>query len=110
MPLKDIQKDVDDWTSQFEPQYWEPHQILARLMEETGELAREINHRWGVKKKKSSEELKELEDELADILFTICCLANSKGIQLDSSWQNMMKKLRTRDNNRFEKVEIEKKL
>jgi len=31
MSLKDIQKQVDEWTSQFTPQYWQPHEILARL-------------------------------------------------------------------------------
>jgi len=103
MSLKKIQNDVDEWTSQFKPQYWEPHEILARLMEETGELAREINHLYGIKKKKFPEESKELGGEIADIFFTLCCLANSKGIDLDESWQRMMDKLRSRDNDRFEK-------
>jgi len=103
MSLKKIQNDVDEWTSQFKPQYWEPHEILARLMEETGELAREVNHLYGIKKKKFPEESKELGDEIADIFFTLCCLANSKGIDLDESWQKMMNKLRSRDNDRFEK-------
>lgn len=44
MSLKNIQSDVEKWTSQFEPQYWPPYEILARLTEETGELAREVNH------------------------------------------------------------------
>lgn len=52
--MKDIerfQREVDEWTSQFDPQYWPPHEIMTRLMEETGELAREVNHRFGTKKK-----------------------------------------------------------
>jgi len=103
MSLKDIQKEVHEWTAQFSPQYWEPHQILARFVEETGELAREINHRWGPKKKKSTEELRELSDEISDVLFTLCCLANSKGIDLEDSWKNMMEKITNRDKNRFDK-------
>ena len=36
-----MQGEVDKWTSQFEPQYWQPHEILARLIEEViGELSR----------------------------------------------------------------------
>jgi len=103
MTLKKIQDDVDEWTSQFNLQYWKPHEILANLIEETGELALEINRLYGPKKKKSSDEIKELAGEIADILFTLCCLANSKGIDLDESWQKMMEKLRNRDNDRFEK-------
>jgi NTP pyrophosphatase (non-canonical NTP hydrolase) len=103
MSLKEVQKDVEDWVSQYKIGYFEPHQILARLIEEVGELAREINHLYGPKKKKSSEETKEMSDEMADIIFTLCCLANSKGIDLDESWQRMMDKIRTRDDKRFEK-------
>ena len=104
MYLRKIQDDVDKWTSQFDPQYWKPHEILARFVEETGELAREINNVYGPKKKKSSEETRELGGEIADLLFTICCLANSLGISLDECWGQMMDKLRSRDNNRFERA------
>lgn len=103
MTLKNLQDEVDKWTSQFKLQYWQPHEILARLMEETGELAREINHLHGPKKKKDSEDNRKLEDEIADIIFTLCCLANSKGINLDEAWQMVMDKCYNRDNNRYEK-------
>ena len=103
MSLKDIQKQVDDWTSQFKIQYWTPHEILVRLMEETGELAREINHLYGPKKKKSTEEVREMEDEIGDVIFTLACLANSKGIDLDKAFQRVMDKHHGRDNSRFER-------
>ncbi|PIY78647.1 MAG: nucleotide pyrophosphohydrolase, partial [Parcubacteria group bacterium CG_4_10_14_0_8_um_filter_35_7] len=67
MEIKKYQDEVDKWTSQFTPQYWSPHEILARVTEEVGELAREVNARFGPKKKKPSEETKELGDEIADI-------------------------------------------
>lgn len=103
MLLKDCQKEVDTWTSQFKIQYWQPHEILARLVEEVGELARGINDLYGPKKKKSSEETKELADEMADIIFTLCCLANSKGIELDKAFKRVMDKCYGRDNDRYEK-------
>ena len=105
MNLKDIQKQVDEWTSQFTPQYWQPHEILARLSEEVGELAREINHIYGQKKKKSTEETKEMADEIADIIFTLSCLANSQKISLDESWKKMIEKYEKRDSERFKKKE-----
>ena len=103
MPLKEIQKQTDIFTSQFTPQYWQPLEILTRLTEETGELAREINHRWGPKKKKSTEEKKAIGEEMADIIFTVCCLANSQNIDLDEAWDLKFKIISERDKDRFEK-------
>ena len=103
MSLKDAQKQVDEWTSQYKIQYWQPHEILARLIEEVGELAREINDIYGPKKKKSGEDVKEIEDEIADIIFTIICLANSQGIDLDEAFKKVMDKCYGRDNDRYEK-------
>ncbi len=104
MTLKEIQEQVDKWTGQFKPQYWQPLEILARLTEENGELARELNDRFGAKKKKSSEELNEVGDEISDMIFTLCCLANSQKIDLDNYFNKMMQeKQYGRDNNRYEK-------
>lgn len=103
MTLKDVQKEVDDWVTQYKIGYWKPHEILVRLMEETGELAREINHIYGPKKKKSTEEKKELSDEMGDIIFTLGCLANSLDINLDDSFKQVMDKCYGRDKDRFEK-------
>ncbi len=104
MSFKKIQRDVDKWTGQFNPQYWPSYEILARLIEETGELAREINDLYGIKKKKKGEKKNSLGQELTDIIFTVVCLANSQGIDLSKEWEKMVKsKLYGRDKNRFEK-------
>ncbi|MDP2749476.1 MAG: MazG nucleotide pyrophosphohydrolase domain-containing protein [Nanoarchaeota archaeon] len=104
MTLKNIQEDVDKWTGQFKPQYWTPHEILARLTEENGELAREVNHLFGTKKKKSSEQESSMGQELSDIIFTVVCMANSQGIDLQKEWEQMMnEKQYGRDKNRFDK-------
>jgi len=103
MALKEIQKEVDTWINQYKIGYWKPHEILARLTEETGELAREINHIYGPKKKKSSEELKDLSDEIADVIFTLSCLANSLNIDLDEAFKRTMNKYYGRDKDRYEK-------
>lgn len=103
MSLKDAQNKVDQWIKQYEDEYWDPHILLARLTEEVGELAREINAQFGPKVKKSSEVAKEIEDELGDLIFAICCLANSQKIDLDQAFQKAMDKCYGRDNNRFKK-------
>jgi NTP pyrophosphatase (non-canonical NTP hydrolase) len=101
--MKNFQKQVDDWVNQYKIGYFKPLEILARLTEEVGELAREINHRFGPKKKKPTEETKEIGDEMADIIFTLACLANSLGIDLDKHFQNVMDKCYGRDKDRYEK-------
>lgn len=101
--MNEIQKQVDEWAQQFKVPYWQPHEILARLMEEIGELAREINHRFGPKKKKLDESMKDLEEEMGDIIFTLACLANSLTLNLDEGWQRVMDKCYGRDKDRYEK-------
>jgi NTP pyrophosphatase (non-canonical NTP hydrolase) len=103
MALKEIQTDADKWIQQYKLGYFKPHEIMVRLMEETGELAREINHEFGPKKKKEGEKDNEIGDEIADIFFTLACMANSLNIDLDEKWAKMMDKLYKRDNNRWEK-------
>ena len=101
--MKDYQKRVDDWISQYKLGYFKPLEILARLTEEVGELAREINHRYGPKKKKSTEKENDLGDEIADVIYTLVCLANSLNIDLDKYLNRVLKKYSTRDKDRWEK-------
>lgn len=101
MDIKDMQNEVDRWISQFEEGYWHPLSMLARMTEEVGELAREINHRYGQKPKKSDEQEGDLALELADILFIIICLANSLDLDLETAFREMMDKYRQRDSNRW---------
>ncbi len=105
MTFKNAQEQVDNWISQFKEGYWKPHEIMVRLLEETGELAREINHTFGPKKKKSIEEKKDMESEIGDIIFTLCCLANSQGIDLKQCFQRSIDKCHGRDSKRFERID-----
>ena len=49
--MEQMQQEVDDYISQFKAGYFSPLANLARMTEEVGELAREINHHFGEKKK-----------------------------------------------------------
>lgn len=101
--MKDYQKRVDKWISKYKLGYFKPLEILARMIEEVGEVAREINHRFGPKKKKVEEKENDLGDELADVIYTIICLANSQNIDLDKHLNRVLKKYDTRDKDRWEK-------
>ena len=101
--MKKIQKQVDDWVKQYKIGYFKPFEALARLTEEVGELAREINHTFGPKKKKATEKNNAISDELGDIIFTITCIANPLKIDLDKSFKGVMNKVNKRDKTRWEK-------
>lgn len=101
MDIREMQKEVDAWIGQFEEGYWHPLSMLARLTEEVGELAREINHRYGQKPKKATEPDGDLSLELADILFIIICYANSLNIDLEDAFKKVMEKYKRRDSMRW---------
>ena len=103
MSLKGLQEQVDEWIRQYKIGYFQPLEIIARLAEECGEVARELNHLYGSKPKKPTEEKRELGQEIADVIFTLCCLANSQGIDLDAAWKEIMDKCYARDTDRWEK-------
>jgi NTP pyrophosphatase (non-canonical NTP hydrolase) len=103
--ISEAQHRVDAWISKFEEGYWPPLTNLARLIEEVGELAREMNHRFGHKTKREDEPDQDLAIELADVLFVLLVIANEQGIDLDESLERVLEKYRTRDSERWTPVE-----
>lgn len=101
MDIRGAQAKVDEWISQFEEGYWPPMHNLARLMEEVGELARELNHLYGSKPKRADEPEQELAIELADVLFVLLVIANERNIDLDQALERVLEKYRARDSHRW---------
>ncbi len=102
-----MQKRVNDYISQFKEGYFSPLAMMARFTEEVGELAREVNHSFGEKPKKSSEEANSIENELGDILFVALSFANSLNIDVSEAFDQAMTKIETRDKERWTKKETE---
>ncbi|UJW57719.1 nucleotide pyrophosphohydrolase [Salipaludibacillus agaradhaerens] len=103
--IADMQQEVDAYISQFKEGYFSPLAMMARLTEEMGELAREINHFYGEKPKKHSEEEKSMEQEMGDVLFVMICMANSLDIDLEEAFRLVMSKFQKRDKDRWTKIE-----
>lgn len=101
MSLAEAQARVDAWIAQFEEGYFDPLTNMARLSEEVGELAREVNHRFGQKTKKKDEADGDMAMEMADILFVLICMANREGIDLQEAFDRMMAKVEGRDATRW---------
>jgi NTP pyrophosphatase (non-canonical NTP hydrolase) len=99
--IAEAQRAVDAWVGQFAEGYWPPLSNLARLVEEVGELARELNHRYGHKLKKPDEPGQDLALELGDILFVLIAIANEQKIDLDAAFAQVLEKYRVRDSDRW---------
>lgn len=97
----EMQQRVDDYISQFKVGYFSPLAQMARLTEELGEMAREVNHHYGDKPKKESEQDKAIEDELGDMLFVLISFANSLNIDLSDAFNRSITKIETRDKDRW---------
>lgn len=102
--MAEMQREVDRYISQFKEGYFSPLSMMARMSEEVGELAREVNHKFGEKPKKPEEADNSIEMELGDILFIAICFANSLGIDLAEAHDKVMHKFNTRDADRWTKI------
>ena len=97
MEIKEAQAKVDHWIQTIGVRYFNELTNMAVLMEEVGELARIMARRYGEQSEKESDKNKDLGDEMADILFLLCCLANQTGIYLDAALEKNLAKKTERD-------------
>ena len=73
---------------------------MAQLTEEVGEVARIISRRYGEQSEKESDKLKDLGEELADVLFVVICLANQTGVDLSEAFAKKLDLKTKRDHDR----------
>ncbi len=97
MTLKEAQETVDKWINTTGVRYFNELTNLALLMEEVGELARIIARRYGEQSEKDSDKTKNLNDEIADVLFVLLCLANQTGVDLTEAFTQNLEKKSLRD-------------
>lgn len=99
MGLKDTQSKVNKWIEEYGIRYFNELTNLAQLTEEVGEVARIISRRYGEQSEKESDKNKDLGEELADVIFVVCCLANQTGIDLEEAFNKKIsiKSLRDKD-------------
>ena len=100
MDLNILQKKVDDWINKYGVRYFNELTNMAQLTEEVGEVARIISRVYGEQSIKKGEEINDLGEELADVLFVLVCLANQTGVDLEKSFNNKLDKKSKRDKTR----------
>ena len=105
MSIKSTQKIVDNWIKEHGVRYFNELTNMAQLTEEVGEVARIIARRYGEQSEKESDKVKELGEELADVLFVVLCLANQTGVDLQEAFDRRMEKKTKRDHDRHQNNE-----
>jgi len=100
LSLKEYQKKIDKWILNHGG-YWSPLSMFSAIVEELGELAREINHLEGFKPKKSDESATTIGEELADVIFALICVANYYKIDINQELDLVIEKFTRRNSNRF---------
>lgn len=91
---------MDEWIKTYGVRYFNELTNMAILTEEVGEVARIIARRYGEQSFKSGEEKTDLDDELADVLWVLLCLANQTGTDLTAAFEKNLQKKTARDNKR----------
>lgn len=97
--LKSAQDKVDAWIKEIGVRYFSELTNTAMLMEEVGELARVMARKFGEQSFKEGEE-ENLEEEMADVLWVLICLANQTGVDLETAFLKNIEKKTQRDKDR----------
>ena len=70
---------------------------MAQLVEEVGELSRIMSRTYGEQSFKEEDKKSTLDDELADIMFVLICIANQTGVDLTKAFRENIEKKTGRD-------------
>ena len=97
MTIEQAQTDVDNWIKTIGVRYFNELTNLGILMEEVGELARVMARRYGEQSFKESDKNINLEEEMADVLWILICLANQTGVNLTEAFKATIEKKTKRD-------------
>lgn len=99
MTIKKAQEQVDKWIREVGVRYFSELTNMACLTEEVGELARVIARKYGDQSFKEGEKCN-LEEEMADVLWVLICLANQTGVDLTKALEKSFEKKTKRDKDR----------
>lgn len=96
MTIREAQEAVDSWIKKYGVRYFSELTNMVVLTEEVGELARVMARRYGDQSFKAGE-TDNLDDEMADVLWVLICLANQTGVDLTTALQKSIEKKTNRD-------------
>lgn len=99
MTIKEAQNNVDSWIKEYGVRYFSELTNMTVLTEEVGELARVMARKYGDQSFKESEK-DNMGEEIADIFWVLCCIANQTGIDITEEFKKSIEKKTQRDKDR----------
>jgi NTP pyrophosphatase (non-canonical NTP hydrolase) len=99
MTIEEAQIAVDEWIKKYGVRYFSELTNMTVLTEEVGELARVMARKYGDQSFKEGEK-DNMEEEIADILWVLICIANQTGINLTEALKKSIDKKTNRDKER----------
>lgn len=94
--IEEAQHLVDQWIKTYGVRYFNELTNMTVLTEEVGELAKVMARKYGEQSFKPGEK-DNLDEEMADILWVLCCLANQTGVNLTEAFKKSLEKKTKRD-------------
>lgn len=102
MTIKEAQNNVDSWIKEYGVRYFSELTNMTVLTEEVGELARVMARKYGDQSFKEGEK-DNMGEEIADIFWVLCCIANQTGIDITEEFKKSIEKKTQRDKDRHKK-------
>ena len=99
MTIAEAQATVDAWIKEYGVRYFDEMTNMAILTEEVGEVARIMARKFGEQSFKPGEK-ESLDDELADVLWVLICIANQTGTDITEALKKNIEKKTGRDKDR----------
>lgn len=99
MTIKEAQNTVDSWIKEYGVRYFSELTNMTVLTEEVGELARVMARKYGDQSFKDGEK-DNMGEEIADIFWVLCCIANQTGIDITEEFKKSIEKKTQRDKDR----------
>ena len=99
MTIKEEQNTVDSWIKEYGVRYFSELTNMTVLTEEVGELARVMARKYGDQSFKEGEK-DNMGEEIADIFWVLCCIANQTGIDITEEFKKSIEKKTQRDKDR----------
>jgi NTP pyrophosphatase (non-canonical NTP hydrolase) len=95
--IREAQEKINQWVQTIGVRYFSELTNMAILTEEVGEVARLMSRMFGDQSFKEPEKAGKLDDELADVLWVLLCIANQTGIDLTEALHRNFEKKNIRD-------------
>ena len=99
MTIQEAQEAVDQWIKQYGVRYFSELTNMTVLTEEVGELARVMARKYVDQSFKPGEKDNEAE-EIADIFWVLCFIANQTGVDITEAFKKSIEKKTARDKDR----------